>query len=161
MVKSCGWCVVFSVPDSSYSHPPILRKISSWSVISCPRLSPIFYLIHWSIHLPPPFQHPSWLVYFLSYIRTVLSFSLLLSLYFHWMWKVLTIETREGWPLLTVETAWDEWGLEEYKWKGLTWLVCWAHCAGTGDFSLTVHCLIFFVPSPASWAGTLAGSPIS
>ncbi len=30
-------------------------------------------------------------------------------------------ESRDGWSLLTVETAWGEWGLKEYKWKG--WFV--------------------------------------
>ncbi len=36
-------------------------------------------------------------------------------------WPLLTVETREtreGWPLLTVEAKTNKWVLKEYKWKG-------------------------------------------
>ncbi len=43
--------------------------------------------------------------------------------------------TREWWSLLTVGPNWGEWGLREYKWKGvLSWLVRWACRASTRDF---------------------------
>ncbi len=42
-------------------------------------------------------------------------------------------ETREGWPLLSVETRWMRTQREQMK-GVLSWLVCWACRAGTRDF---------------------------
>ncbi len=65
-------------------------------------------------------------------------------------------ETREGWPLLTVETK-GEWGLKGYNWKGsfLGWFVALA---------VPVHeifvlpWLLSSGPHRASWACSRAGS---
>jgi hypothetical protein len=63
----------------------------------------------------------------------------------------MTRETREGWPLLTVETEvnGDSQSTNE---RGIPWLVGWA-CRTL---------FRFFCPHrPASWAVSRAGSPVS
>jgi hypothetical protein len=43
-------------------------------------------------------------------------------------------ETREGWPLLTVETEVNGDSKSSNERGGLPWLVCWTCVAGTRDF---------------------------
>ncbi len=61
---------------------------------------------------------------------------------------VVTRETTEGWPLLTVET--EVMGTQEVQWKGiLPWLVRWARRAVTRDFCpalVVVHYFSSLVP---------------
>ncbi len=72
-----------------------------------------------------------------------------------------TRETREGWPMRTVETEANGDWKSTYERGPYTWLVCWARRAGTIDFcpalvalvspvqniiSLTIHYFALFVP---------------
>jgi hypothetical protein len=51
------------------------------------------------------------------------------------------VETREGWPLLTIETEAN--GDSRVQMKGvLPWLVRWAGHAGTSDFSPALAALV-------------------
>ncbi len=75
---------------------------------------------------------------------------------------------------------WEEWGFEEYKWKGSVlypWLVRWVCYAGTRDswpalaalggpvqkYFFSHRTLFYFLcpHRPASWAGGRAGLPVS
>jgi hypothetical protein len=91
---------------------------------------------------------------------------------------VETRETREGWPLLTVETEVNGEGTQRGQMKGVLFgLVYWACRAGTRDFCSALAALVgpaqtisflsvhyFFSPiaqQAGHWAGSRAGSPIS
>ncbi len=80
-------------------------------------------------------------------------------------------ETREGWPLLTVETEVNGDSKRTNERGHLSWLVCWACSADTRDFCsalaalagpvqniffLTVHYFNAFVPIPQQQAGQAA-----
>ncbi len=54
-------------------------------------------------------------------------------------------ETREGWPLLTVETEVNGYSWRTYK-MVLPWLVGWAQCSALAIFFLTAHYFTSFVP---------------
>jgi hypothetical protein len=71
--------------------------------------------------------------------------------------SVLSTETREGWPLLTVETEMNG-DSKKTNDRGPHRMVCWTCHAGTIDFSLALAAL---VSPPATWAGRRAGPPIS
>ncbi len=49
-------------------------------------------------------------------------------------------ETKEGWPLLTVETELN--GDSKRTNKGLSWLVCWTCRADTRDFCIGLAALV-------------------
>jgi hypothetical protein len=75
-------------------------------------------------------------------------------------------ETREGWPLLTVETEVN--GTQRVQMKVVILLpVIWACHAGTRDFCPALATLVsqlfqFLCPHrPASWAVGRPGSPVS
>jgi len=84
-------------------------------------------------------------------------------------------ETREGWPLLTVETAVN--GGSKITNKMGPSLVCWACRAGTRDFCSALaalagpvqnilffavrYCNSFVPHRPVSWESSRAGSPVS
>ncbi len=80
-------------------------------------------------------------------------------------------ETRDGWPLLSVET--EAKGTQRVHMKGvLPWLVGWARRSGTRSYcpasAATVSAvqnifiyIYFFLTAAASWAGSRAASPFS
>ncbi len=75
--------------------------------------------------------------------------------------KIIIRETRDGWPLLTVETD-AKWGFKDYKWKGsvLGWFKRFLFGLGcssrlsTKYFFFTVHYVFQFLcpHRPASWS---------
>jgi hypothetical protein len=83
-----------------------------------------------------------------------------------------TRATRERWPFLTVES---EWGLKEFKWKGSFLCrfvelvvpvqeICfppWLWRPYKIFFPYRTLFLFLCPHRPASWAGSLAGSPVS
>jgi len=96
-------------------------------------------------------------------------------LLFHPLW-VTARETREGWPLLSVETEANRDSSSTYERGSFLGLVRRAFRAGAKDFRpalatpvgplqniisspYTIH--FIFPHHPASWAGSLAGSPVS
>ncbi len=90
---------------------------------------------------------------------------------------IYIIETREGWPLLTVETEVNGDSKGTKRGGFLSWLVRWACSAGIRDFCSALAALVgpvqniffphhtllqFLCPHrPAMWAGSRAGSPVS
>ncbi len=51
-------------------------------------------------------------------------------------------DTKEGWPLLNVETV-RQMGTQQVHMKGvLSWLVHWARCASTRDFCPALAALV-------------------
>ncbi len=68
--------------------------------------------------------------------------SILKTLFRHKMHvKICARETRERWPLLTVEMRWM--GIKRVQVKGaLSWLVSWACRAGTREFCSTLSALV-------------------
>jgi hypothetical protein len=89
-----------------------------------------------------------------------------------WGHREYTRETREGWPLLTVEAKANQGISYERGPVGSLGLSCqFKRSVSYLDFSsrpvqntsfLTIHYFTSFVPSrPASWAGSRANSPVS
>jgi hypothetical protein len=109
----------------------ILLWIPSFFVCFCvPACLLSWSLLHISSHTLPSIPYNSFWVGFIS-----VDFTLpieVLSL-FYWLQPIQTRDTRERWPLPTVETEVNGDSKSTYE-RGPSWSVCWAHSADTRDF---------------------------